>query len=58
MFTAFFFAFAVESQMIMFPQIYCLFGQTFEEIDVWIIILFTVMTSTGFELALKYYFED
>ena len=54
MYAAFFLAFAVESQFIMFSQIYLLFGQTFSLGMVWLIILFTFMTSTAFELGLEF----
>ena len=59
MYAAFILAFAVESQLIMFSQIYLLFGQTFGSGTVWLILLFTFMATTGFELILefKYHYE-
>jgi len=53
MYAAFILAFAVESQLIMFPQIYLLFGQTFGEGVVWLVLILTFMASTAFELGLQ-----
>ena len=52
MFAAFFLAFAFESNFPMFKQIYLLFNQTFGQLVCWLIILFTILTSSAFELAL------
>ena len=57
MYAAFILAFAVESQLIMFPQIYLLFGQTFGEGVVWLVLILTFMASTAFELALVYNYK-
>ena len=53
MYAAFILAFAVESQLIMFPQIYLLFGQTFGQGVIWLVLILTFMASTAFELGIQ-----
>ena len=57
MYAAFFVAFVFESNFIMFSEIYLLFGQSFGEVTVWLVILFTVLTSSAFELALQFNYK-